>query len=302
MTGLRHALVLLLLLSSASAPRAQTRGERLNLRRLEQAAAALVAGELQRAEALLGAVLAAAPRDADALNLLGVVRARQQRGAEAERLFRRALDADPSHLGAHVNLGELLLVSGRVGEAHDVLLAAHRLAPDRPDVNTKLASLYGGRGEHERALEHLRRVPRAAAGADYFPLLLKSLLATGRRDEALGLAREFAEYPAADARARGEFAVALARGGLVDEALGLLEAAREREPRSFPLLFALGYISAATGRHARAEAYLTEALTANPDDVETLRALASVARSRGNFEKALAHLVHARRLTPESPR
>src|SRR4051812_38600557 len=157
-----HALLLLVLLSTGPALWAQTRGGQLNLRRLEQAAAALGAGELQRAESLLNAVLAASPRDADALNLLGVLRARQQRGAEAERLFRRALTAEPSHPGAQVNLGELLAVTGRADEALDVLLAAYRLAPDRPDVNLKLASLYANRGEHERALEHLRRVPRAA--------------------------------------------------------------------------------------------------------------------------------------------
>src|SRR5215207_3023622 len=91
-----HVWLLLVVVSTAPALCAQTRGERLNLSRLEQAAAALGAGELRRAESLLGAVLVASPRDADALNLLGVLRARQQRGAEAERLFRRALAAEPS--------------------------------------------------------------------------------------------------------------------------------------------------------------------------------------------------------------
>lgn len=302
MNTFRHALALLLLLSPASSVPAQTRDEQLSLRRLEQAAAALGAGELQKAEALLGAVLAASPRDADALNLLGVVRARQQKSVEAERLFRRALVAEPSHLGAHVNLAELLVVTGRESEALDVLLAAHKLAPERPDVNLNLASLYSNRGEHERVLEHLRRVSPEVAGGDYFPLLLKSLLALKRQEDARRLAREFAEYPAADARARAEFAVLLARGGLVEEALGMLEAARAREPQSFQLLFALGYINAAKGRHEKAEAYLSEALRLKPDDVETLRTLAGVARATGNFEKALAHLVQARRVAPESPR
>src|SRR5215203_514007 len=131
-TTFRHVLLLFVLASTATALSAQTRGEQLTLSRLEQAAAVLGAGELRRAESLLSAVLAASPRDADALNLLGVLRARQQRGAEAERLFRRALAAEPSHLGAHVNLGELLVMAGRAGEALDLLLAAHRLAPDRP--------------------------------------------------------------------------------------------------------------------------------------------------------------------------
>lgn len=302
MTRFCQSLLLLVFLSSASAQPGPARGVQGHARRLEQAVAALGAGDLRRAESLLDAVLAATPRDADALNLLGVLRARQQRGAEAEGLFRRAIAAEALHLGAHVNLGELLLLAGRGSEALDVLLAAHRLAPERPDVNVKLASLYGARGEHERALEHLRRVTPSATGGEYFPLLLRSLLALGRHEDARRLAREVADYPALDTRARAEFAVMLARGGLVEEALGLLEVARAREPRSFHILFALGFISAATGRPERAEGYLTEALSAKPDDVETLRALASVARARGEFERSLAHLVRARRVAPQSPR
>ena len=300
MALLRYALVFLVLLSPALASGAQTGGGggEINLRRLEQAAAAISAGELPRAEALLSSVLAELPRDADALNLLGVVRAQRQRRADAERLFRRALVAQPTHVGAHINLGELFLTTGRPGPALETLLAAHRLAPDRAEINLKLAALRSGRGEHERALVHLRLVPPAAAGGDYFLLLLKSLLALNRPDEARRLAREFGESGAPDAAARAEFAMLLSRGGLNDEALGLLEAARAREPASFPVLYALGFIHAAAGRHEQAEEYLAGALRAKPDDLATLRALARVARATGNLEKSLAHLVRARRVAP----
>src|SRR3712207_7509092 len=53
----------------------------------------------------------------------------------------RSLAASPSHVGAHANLGELLVTTDRAREALTVLLAAHSLAPERPDVNTKLAAL-----------------------------------------------------------------------------------------------------------------------------------------------------------------
>jgi Flp pilus assembly protein TadD len=46
---------------------------------------------------------------------------------------------------------------------------------------------------------------------------------------------------------------------------------------------------------------LEEALARKPDDVATLRALARVARASGNMEKALSHLIEARRLAPQSP-
>src|ERR1043166_396874 len=79
----------------------------VNLNRLTEAASAIGDNQLQRAEEILNAVLATSPRDADALNLLGVVRAKQNHPAEAERLFRRAISSLPSHAGAHINLAEL---------------------------------------------------------------------------------------------------------------------------------------------------------------------------------------------------
>jgi len=42
------------------------------------------------------------PNDPDALNLLGVVRAKRNRPAEAERLFRRALARSPTHVSAAI--------------------------------------------------------------------------------------------------------------------------------------------------------------------------------------------------------
>ena len=114
----------------------------VNLTRLTQAVNAINEGDLAQAEQLLNAVLATSRNDADALNLLGVVRAKQSRTAEAERLFRRALTSSPSHVSAHINLGELYLTTNRPAQALQVLLQAHKLAPDRPDVNANLAILY----------------------------------------------------------------------------------------------------------------------------------------------------------------
>src|SRR5919202_2161718 len=301
--NLRRAAVLLVVVCSAFAARAQagSSGEDLNYRRLQQSAEAIGEDQLARAEALLDSVLASSPRDADALNLLGVVRARQRRAGEAESLFRRALAARPAHVGAHVNLGELYLTTGRPRQALQILLAAHKLAPARPDVNLKLAALYEGGREYEPALEHLRLVPPEDAGADYFPLLLKALLGLRRLEEARRLAAEFKGSGAGDAEASADFALLLAGGGLADEALDLLEAARARAPESFPVLYALGVTSAAANRYKQAEEYLTAALRARPDDVKALRALARVARSTGDREKALAQLVRARRAAPADP-
>src|SRR5688500_499982 len=122
-----------MLLAIAPILQAQTADGDVNLRRLAEAIEAIGGDDLPRAEQLLDSVLASLPNDPDARNLLGVVRAKQNRPAEAEQLFRRALARSPAHVSAHINLGELLLTTNRSQEAMVVLLRAHKLAPTRPD-------------------------------------------------------------------------------------------------------------------------------------------------------------------------
>ena len=129
----------------------------VNLQRLAEAVQAINDDQLSRAEQLLNSVLAALPNDADALNLLGVVRAKQERTAEAERLFRRALASSPSHLGAHINLSELLTTTNRSAEALPILIRAHKLAPDRSEINLKLGMLYADKRDFQQADQVLRK-------------------------------------------------------------------------------------------------------------------------------------------------
>jgi Flp pilus assembly protein TadD len=259
--------VVALLVAASPIVQAQTATGDINLERLAQAVSAISENRLSQAEELLNSVLAALPNDADALNLLGVVRAKQDRRAEAERLFKRALTRSPSHLGAHINLGELLLTTNRSSEAMTILLRAHKLAPNRPEINLNLARLYAEKANYQEAHKFLRLVPREAFNSE-------------------------------TDKSKAEFALLLSKGGFNEEALGILNDAQQK---TFPVLYALGVVKAAQKQFEQAEEYLNAALAIKPDDVSTLRALARVARLNGNLEKALSHLVKARRLSPNSP-
>ena len=294
---LTNALLMLLL---AIVP-IQAQDTDVNLNRLAEAIKAISSDDLPQAERLLNTVLAALPDDPDALNLLGVVRAKQNRAAEAERLFRRALVRSPAHVSAHINLGELLLTTNRSEEATVVLLRAHKLAPNRPEINLKLATLYLEKNNYQRAYEHLGLVPREAFSDDYFLLSLRTLIGLKQADRVRSLDREFRELGSGSPEANAEFAMLLAKGGFNEEALSLLNAAYEKSPTSFAVLYGLGVVNAALKQFGKAEEILSAALKIKPDDVATLRALARVARASGNLEKALSHLVEARRLAPNSP-
>lgn len=294
---LKNALVVMLLLAAAPVLHAQTTDT--SLARLAEAVEAINRDQLQQAERLLNAVLTASPNDPDALNLLGVVRAKQDRTAEAEQLFRRALARSPAHLGAHINLSELLLTTNRSAEAMQVLLRVHKLAPDRAEINLNLATLYADKGEYQQAREHLRLVPPAAVTDDYFLVMLKSLIGLKRPEEVRALVAEFQKFNPRQPETHAEFAMLLVKAGFNDDALNILNSARQ-DGTSFPIVYALGVVNAATKQYDKAEEYLTAALKLKPGDVATLRALARVARATGNLEKALSHLVEARRVAPDS--
>lgn len=298
---LKNVIIVILLLAVVSIAQAQTGNDDVNLQRLSEAAQAINDDKLSHAEQLLNSVLRALPNDADALSLLGVVRAKQERNGEAERLFRRALAGSPLHLGAHINLGELLITSNRSAEALPILIRAHKLAPARPEINLKLAMLYAEKSNYQQAQEYLSLVPREAFTDDYFLAALRSQIGLKRDSEVRSLVAQFRAADGLKPETQSEFAMLLARAGFNDDALQVLEQARRKTPLSFPVLYGLGVVSAALKDHQKANEYLTAALAIKPDDVATLRALARVARTTGNLEKALSHLVEARRIAPKSP-
>ena len=298
---LPSAVALLVLLVAVPSTAQTPNSPDTNLSPLAEAAKAISQGDLRAAESLLNSLLAESPRDADALNLLGVVRAQEKNPVEAERLFRAARASAPTHVGVQINLGKLLLTMNRTPEALQIFQSAHQLAPERTDINLHLATLLANSRDYQRALQYLRLIPRSDATDDYFQLLLRSLIGLNRLEEARQLASEFSDFRTSKPETQAEFALLLAKGGLSDEALVLLETARRQTPGSFPVLYVLGIINASRKRYDKAEEYLSEALKTRPDDVTTLRALANIARATGKLEKSLAHLVQARRVAPNAP-
>ena len=268
--------------------------------RLERAAGLIRRGELERAEGELGAVLRVRPGEANALNLLGVVRAKQGRADEAEGFFLRALKSSPALVGAYLNLGQLYLDGRQDERALWAFGEALKLAPDRPDINFQAATLRAERGEYAAALAHLRKVPADPSDFDHLVLLVRCHLGLGREEEARALVRRIARSDAAPPEALASLAATLTRFGRAAEAVETLEAARGRRPDSPLLLYGLGVAYEAKGEPGRAEGLYAAAAALDPDSVPALRALARLANARGEHEKALAHLIRARKLDPDS--
>jgi tetratricopeptide (TPR) repeat protein len=76
---------------------------------------------------------------------------------EAERLYRRALELEPTHPTARFNLGVVLEDRGATADAIAEYLEAVRIDPRVADVHFNLARLYQQSGDQQAALRHFSR-------------------------------------------------------------------------------------------------------------------------------------------------
>ena len=97
--------------------------------------------QLPAAEQQLWDVLSAHPDEVWALELMGELRARQKRNAEAEALFHRVLEIDPSSLEPQRSLGALYQSEGKAAEAVAAEEAIAKSVPHDRDANLALARL-----------------------------------------------------------------------------------------------------------------------------------------------------------------
>lgn len=123
---------------------------------LKRAVSLHQAGRLEEAEAIYLDILNRAPRNADALNLFGVLSHERGRSEQAVGLFDQALAAAPGMAGAYYNKANVLESLGRRDEA----IAAYRKTIDlRPEFAAawlNLGSCLHGCGNVREAVSVLR--------------------------------------------------------------------------------------------------------------------------------------------------
>src|SRR6266852_6395004 len=143
---------------------------------LSTAKAQLARGDLNSVESTLWSILASEPANEQALLMLGVVRGRQQRDAEAEALFRRVLQLNPKSIVASRNLAGALLAEDKPEDAIQEYNRAIELSPQDSDLKIEVAKLQLTRGNFAEGLSvldaiKLNRFPQSAV-----PLKAASLL------------------------------------------------------------------------------------------------------------------------------
>jgi tetratricopeptide (TPR) repeat protein len=97
------------------------------------------------------------PSLAIAYTNLGNIRFRRGDGPGAEKLYRAALEIDSRQPEAHYNLGYVMLERGEPARAVPFFLRALQADPRFADAHFNLAMAYEASGEHDRACTHWRK-------------------------------------------------------------------------------------------------------------------------------------------------
>jgi protein O-GlcNAc transferase len=137
-------------------------------------------GRVNEAERLYRSILLAAPRDFDALHLLGVLKMQHGDPAEAVRLIAAALEVDRRSVPAHLHQGLAMAALNRHEEALESFNNALAISPRNAAVLTSRGDALSDLGRPAEALESYNK----AIASD--PLCLAALLNRGNLLRALG--------------------------------------------------------------------------------------------------------------------
>ncbi len=98
------------------------------------------------------------PKNARVMVMLGNAYAKQGRAGEAQQLYERAMQVDPTFDVAYTAMGKLFIESQDYDQALSVLLKGTDYNPDSVRLNELLGIAYGQKGDYLLALRHFNRV------------------------------------------------------------------------------------------------------------------------------------------------
>ncbi len=261
-------------------------------------------GNLDKAESDLWVLLRAHPNLPEGLNLLGIIRGKQQRFSEAEALFRRATALDKNFRGAYLNLAGTQRAQSKLPDAVGTYETALKSFPRDPQLATELASVYLAQKQYPQSLATLQALPAGSLSASAFPILITDLLQLNQAGRARELVAAAATRFPRNQDLRDELANIFLATGMPDEAAKILQAGAAPNGRgagSAQSLYMQGKIEMAQGKNSAAAQSLQHALRLNPNSIAVRLSLAELAAQQKQYAQALQLLDAAEKMAPTSP-
>ncbi len=226
-------------------------------RKLEQAHQSLASGKVAAAVSLCENVLERAPRNPEALWMLGNARLMEGRAELAVAILERAVAAAPDRGSALESLGLAYLMAGNLAAGEHVLRQALALPHAPLSVRMRLGAALVHQGKHEEAIYELEGV---------------------------------LEHDPEDADARLNLGRAYAGTARWSEAARAFEHVVSRVPHHADALYNLGIASVETGGTDRARSCFERLLARDPEAVEARERLATLLLTLGRYAEAITQL------------
>ena len=250
--------------------------------------ARLTQQRFHEAEASLRHALGIAPGDPEihmhlalALRMLGKL-------DEAIGSLRVALLLRPAYPQALANLGLFLLQAGRVEEAAASLSQAIALEPRLGEAHFALGQILRSQGDADGALASLRMALGTLANPTLAYNTLIGMLTGHRHLGALvEVERVMASRQPTAAAPQLRLARALARAGLLDEAVAAAEACQALQPGSVDALATIASIRYVQGRYDEARAAFGAVLELTPNEPVARATMAMMQLADGDFTQGL---------------
>lgn len=260
----------------------------------------IAGGRPAQAVPLLEQALAAAPRHGPTLECLGLAHLMLGRYPDAERALRAAAAIPGAPVSVVMRLGIALLNQGRIEEAITTLERAVALDPRNPDCRLNLGQALARAGNEAAAREQLSEVLKLdPARAD--AMFNLGVIALDRNE--LPEARQWFER--ALARDPGN-ADALVNLGIVhqreerfEEALACFRRALRIDPASAHAANNLAHTLLLKRHFDQARQQYLDTLRLAPDMLEAHEGLAAACLALGRFKEAIAELREVLRLDPQ---
>jgi tetratricopeptide (TPR) repeat protein len=174
----------------------------------------------------------------------------------------------------------------RVVDALDLLVRAHKLAPQNPDIIFLLARVSMSQNYFEDAIPLLESgLKIAPKRADLHAALGESYFMAGKTEKAIDEFKALIELDRA-ARSYAFLGLSYRHLGRFDEAKKYFEQGLKLDPHNVSCLFNVGFIEERQGDHAGAETKFQQVLVLNPDFPEALLELANLRTANKKLEQA----------------
>ena len=130
---------------------------------LERVAALIRDNKTAEAERQLVLIMRRSPNSPAVLNLMGTIRAKQNRLNEAETLFLQAVRNDETFTGARLNLAHVYTLKRVPDKAISQLREVLRLEPNNAEATAKLPALLLALGKFDECISFIEDLRKAGA-------------------------------------------------------------------------------------------------------------------------------------------